>query len=108
VTAAASCLVFSAGLLTEGLTAGRNPGPLINVSPQDNGHAFSWYANVANMLVNASLPYAGGLTIIGVPRGSVWSITQGVKLGGLNAKGVGRRAGGRPGSTQDSGCGCAR
>jgi hypothetical protein len=64
---------FTSGYLT--LQSERGLRPLINVSPQDNGGAFSWIGSVANMIVNGSLGYAGGLTIVGVPRGSVWSLT---------------------------------
>lgn len=48
---------------------------LVNVSPRDNGGAFSWWGPDANMVVDGSLPYAGGLVVVGVPKGSVWSLS---------------------------------
>jgi hypothetical protein len=63
---------FTSGYFT--LQSERGLRPLINVQPA-NGDAFSWIGDVANMLVNASLGYAGGLMIVGVARGSQWSLT---------------------------------
>jgi hypothetical protein len=48
---------------------------LMCIDTQSDGYWASQYGNTASVLNNASVGYRGDLTIVCVPKGSVWEIT---------------------------------
>ena len=46
-----------------------------NIAPQTSGGTFRWWGSDGNMVVDGSIGYRGDLTVVGVPKGAVWSIT---------------------------------
>jgi hypothetical protein len=48
---------------------------LVCLDTQSDGGWASQYSNTASVLINASVGYRGDLTVVCVPKGSVWQIT---------------------------------
>jgi hypothetical protein len=61
---------FTSGVFV--LRGSNDARDLVCVSPQTNGGLF---ANGGNLLANGSIGYRGGLTVVAVPRGSLWNVT---------------------------------
>jgi hypothetical protein len=57
------------------LRGSRDYRNLMCIDTQSDGYWASQYGNTASVLNNASVSYPGELTVVCVPKGSVWEIT---------------------------------